>query len=162
MYVPFREVTRFKERSSRVGWIIMPNGCHIWQSGKDKDGYGLVTVDNRSRRVHRLRYEQEVGPIPEGMQLDHFVCETPSCCNPAHVRPVTARENSLRGRSVSAVNAAKTHCPQGHALTPDNVFPVHKRNGQRGCKKCINAKSLARYYAAKARKQEEASAEAHV
>ena len=147
MFVPFRENPRWKERSAKVGWIVMPNGCHIWQSGKDKDGYGLVTVDKRSRRVHRYRYEREVGPIPAGMVLDHFVCDTPSCCNPLHVRPVTPRENALRGESFVAWNIAKTHCPQGHPLTPDNVFPAHQRKGHRGCKACINARSEARRHA---------------
>jgi hypothetical protein len=46
--------------------------------------------------VHRDVYEQLVGPIPEGLVLDHL-CRNRSCCNPAHLEPVTTAENVRRG-----------------------------------------------------------------
>lgn len=133
--VPFHDRPLKGRRSARVGWVVAENGCHIWQGAMNGSGYGVVGVEGRNRYVHRLRYEREVGPIPEGMHLDHFVCDNPSCCNPAHVRPVTPRENLLRGNTVNAAHAAKTHCPQGHPYAGDNLR-VTPRTGGRQCRAC--------------------------
>lgn len=81
----------------KLGWIVVESGCHIW-TGAIVGGYGQVSVGGKRHRVHRYRYEREVGPIPEGLVLDHFACDNPACCNPAHVRPVTHWENTLRRR----------------------------------------------------------------
>lgn len=94
--VSFHDAPRNGKASARVGWIVAENGCHIWQ-GARTGGYGAVRVNGRMLRAHRARYEREVGPIPEGLVLDHFACDNRLCCNPAHVRPVTVRENVLRG-----------------------------------------------------------------
>jgi len=74
--------------------------------------------------VHRVRYELEVGPIPEGMQLDHYVCDNGAggCCNPHHCRPDTARGNTLRGVGPSARAARQTRCKQGHELAGENLI----------------------------------------
>jgi hypothetical protein len=95
-------------------------------------------------------YELMVGPIPDGYDLDHLChtsapdcrqgrrCQHRACCNPAHLEPVTSRENTLRGSSVVALNAAKTHCQRGHEFTPENTYPAQARPGVigRGCRTC--------------------------
>jgi hypothetical protein len=88
-----------------------------------------------------VRYEREVGPIPEGMELDHFACDNGpgGCCNPHHCRPVTTRENVLRGGNMAARCMAKTHCAAGHLLSEDNLVPNDKRYGKRRCRACTNA-----------------------
>lgn len=137
MFVHLHEKRRFGARSDRVGWIVEPNGCHVWQGGKDKDGYGGVTINKRYRRVVRYRYEREIGPIPDGMCLDHYVCDNKSCVNPLHVRPVTPRENALRANGGIAVRGASTtHCPKGHKHGPDNTFPSWQKAGVRACRTC--------------------------
>jgi hypothetical protein len=96
--------------------------------------------------AHRVRYEDEVGPIPEGMVLDHYMmpggCST-SCCNPEHVRPITNRSNILRGCSPSAKNARKSHCIHGHPLSGDNLMVGQGRGGlpRRYCRICHRARS---------------------
>lgn len=76
-----------------------PNGCWLWMGGRTPLGYGHVSVETpegwRTRRVHRVTYELLVGPIPEGLTLDHL-CRTPACCNPDHLEPVTVAENLRR------------------------------------------------------------------
>lgn len=130
----------------KKAWLVMENGCHIWQGDVARGGYGRVHVNKIQRSVHRVRYELEVGPIPHGMVLDHFVCDNPICCNPAHVRPVTVRENTLRGRGITATLAAKTHCKKGHPLSGDNLSPYERTvRGARRCKKCAAISMQQRY-----------------
>lgn len=75
--------------------------CWLWHGARTQGGYGLVTVglveDNTRRTVliHRLFYEEFIGPIPEGLHLDHL-CRVRNCCHPDHVEAVTQAENNRR------------------------------------------------------------------
>lgn len=90
--------------------------CWLWTAGKDWDGYGIFARDgSRSCRAHRWSYEQAIGPIPEGLQIDHL-CRVRNCVRPDHLEAVTSRTNTLRGETRAAKNAIKTHCPYGHLL----------------------------------------------
>lgn len=84
--------------------------------------------------AHRFAYERLVGLIPEGLQLDHL-CRVPYCVNPAHLEPVTSRENTMRGLNFAAVNAKKTHCLRGHLLSGDNLMTTPSYDG-RLCRTC--------------------------
>jgi HNH endonuclease len=105
-------------------------GCWLWWGRRSEDGYALV--GNSGRRVHRWAYERFIGPIPEGMQLDHL-CRIRHCVNPWHMEPVTSRENTLRGETITGRNARKTHCPAGHPLEGENLYLYR---GKRSCKEC--------------------------
>lgn len=113
-----------------------PLGCWIW-TGPCAKGYGRVSVreagSRRSMQIHRYAYEQLVGPIPDGLQLDHL-CRNRACCNPAHLEPVTSRENTLRGTNQVARQAAATHCVHGHEFTPENTYV--EPGGRRKCRTC--------------------------
>lgn len=69
--------------------------CWIWR-GSISGGYGMVGWYNKVRGAHRVAYEMLVGPIPEGLHLDHL-CRVTACVNPAHLEPVTRGENVHRG-----------------------------------------------------------------
>lgn len=120
-----------------------PNGCWEWQRVKDKDGYGLFKVgsykDNSRRmaRVHRWSYEEFVGPIPKGKQLDHL-CRNRCCANPQHLEPVTNLVNTQRGW-----RANKSICKSGHPLTGENLYI--SPDGKRVCKTCRRAR-VQEYY----------------
>lgn len=73
-------------------------GCWIWLGGNSGDGYGKVSVNGRMKMAHRAVYEIFMGPIPEGLVLDHL-CRNRRCCNPLHMEPVTVQENTLRGEA---------------------------------------------------------------
>lgn len=111
--------------------------CWLWTAGKNSGGYGVTYASGRAMVAHRWAYESEVGPIPAGLQLDHL-CRVRHCVNPAHLEPVTIRENVLRGVGLSAHNARKTHCPRGHE------YDRQYRDGVRRCRKCANALELRR------------------
>lgn len=119
----------------RSGYNVDPEtGCFIWKRTTDRRGYALFSINNKTTRVTRWIYEQQIGPIPDGCQLDHFVCSEPRCVNPAHLRPVTPRENVLRGDAVQAWNLAKTHCPNGHPY--DDANTLIRQDGSRRCRQC--------------------------
>lgn len=115
-----------------------PDACWLWmagrmrppRNGKSKGGdYGKFD----SRPAHRFAYEQMVGPVPDGLELDHLCC-VPPCVNPAHLEPVTHAENMRRWYS------KRTGCPQGHEWTEENTWLW--RN-QRHCRTCARIRSRA-------------------
>lgn len=117
--------------------IPEPNtGCWLWLGNLDRDGYGRINMRDpykRWRPAHRIAYESFVGPIPQGLQIDHL-CRVPSCVNPEHLDAVTQRVNILRGIGASAQAARQTTCVHGHSLVdPANVCP--RGNGRR-CRAC--------------------------
>ena len=73
--------------------------CWLWQGELNRNGYGRVWVQGKRLMAHRVIYEAIIGPIPEGMVLDHL-CRNRACCNPQHLEPVTVRENTHRGAAV--------------------------------------------------------------
>jgi hypothetical protein len=108
--------------------------CWLWTGGKTKRGYGTFFIGNRRHDMaYRYAYEMLVGPIPDGLEIDHL-CRNPLCVNPAHLEAVTHRENMLRGETTAAAHSRKTHCPQGHEYTPANTYVTSR--GERICRAC--------------------------
>jgi len=129
--------TAAKPLAERLDYIVDEDGCWIWQKGKDKDGYGLLKVQRprrRTARAHVVSYELAKGPIPVGLIPDHL-CKKPSCINSDHLEPVTPGVNVLRGNGACAKNARKTHCPEGHPYSGENLYVNPK--GQRICRICV-------------------------
>lgn len=108
--------------------LVSESGCWEWTGPKHHNGYGACSKTAGTNRAHRAAYKLLVGPIPEGLVLDHL-CRVRHCVNPAHMEPVTDDENRRRGHAVI------THCPAGHEYTPENTY-VTPRTGTRQCRKC--------------------------
>ena len=107
--------------------------CWLWIASVNLKGYGMFHLPRpvgRRIHAHRFAYEAVVGPIPDGLVLDHL-CRTSLCVNPAHLEPVTNRENVTRG-------LRRSHCANGHAYTEENSYWRAGRNGYpwRECKEC--------------------------
>jgi len=117
--------------------------CWPWRGAVQRDGYGSFVIGSargqvkRQRSAHVWSFEHFRGPIPAGLVLDHIVCNRPPCVHPWHVEPSTQRDNVTRlgCRSAAALNAAKTHCPAGHAYDEANTY-VDVRRGARSCREC--------------------------
>lgn len=127
---------------------VQDGDCRVWTGPTDRNGYGYVYVSGvGTMLVHRAVWEHFHGPIPDGCEIDHVKdrgCHSRACCNEAHLEPVPHKVNLMRGGSFSANNAAKTHCPQGHPLSGDNLIQSDLRRGQRKCRTCHNARNATR------------------
>lgn len=112
------------------------NGCWLWTAAhvQEPKPYGQFWYEGRKVLAHRFSYELLVGPIPEGLEIDHL-CRVHRCVNPAHLEPVTRSVNILRGRNPCR---ERTHCPHGHPYDETNtrwaVLTTGKRN--RKCRTC--------------------------
>lgn len=109
-----------------------PGGCWLYTGSTATNGYGLFWTAEGTVLAHRFAYEGQVGPIPEGLTIDHL-CRVRKCVNAAHLEPVTQRTNNLRSSSPVAQNAAKTHCKRDHPFDEANTYRHAKG---RSCRKC--------------------------
>lgn len=115
----------------------MDGECFVWTGSRNYAGYGIMNRNYKLRKAHREVYEATVGPIPEGLVIDHL-CGNKACINPDHLEPVTQQENIRRGTAPAAINARKTHCKNGHEFSDDNT--VVRGDGGRECRTCAKAR----------------------
>jgi len=100
-------------------------GCWMWTACKNSDGYGSFNSEHgRYSGLAYLRcYTTLVGPVPEGLELDHL-CRHRPCVNPAHLEPVPHIVNIERGE-----RASRQVCSRGHEYTDANT---HRRESEHG------------------------------
>jgi len=123
--------------------------CMYLPNKPERTGYVSVGGGSNKRPAHRFMYEAFVGPIPEGMDIDHLChsaavvsgscaggsgCAHRACVNFEHLAPATKAENNLRGLGPAALNARKRLCSRGHPLSGANIGRGFQ--GRRFCKAC--------------------------
>lgn len=123
--------------------VVIDTGCWIWTAKRSRTGYGQFRHDGQMRSAHRVMYELSVGPVADGLDLDHL-CRVRYCVNPRHMEPVTRRENMLRGDlGKDRWYAGKPYCRNGHDLTVPNAFNVYAST--RRCRLCSIEYNRARW-----------------
>ncbi len=131
----FKRRGRYDEYPSIADLINASGDCWEWLGSLNAKGYGVVGVNSRHLLAHRAVWECLVGPITDGLQIDHL-CRNNRCVNPDHLEPVTGIVN--RSRGIHA-NRQKTHCPQGHPYSGTNLVRIP--TGGRLCRTCRNSRS---------------------
>lgn len=124
------------EAARFIARLTVGDGCWEWPGSRDKQGYGRFAVPRTPRvsnrwlpkLAHRIAYELFVGPIPDGLTIDHL-CRNKGCVNPSHLEAVTQRVNNYR---TPDFNGNKTHCPQGHEYATSG----RAYRGGRYCRVC--------------------------
>ena len=125
-------------------------GCWLWIAATDPDGYGFHHSELSTKRAHRYSFWLHNGYLTEGLMVRHL-CHNPCCVNPDHLEEGTAKDNRRdaiqAGRASLGdehYNSKKTHCPQGHEYTEDNVYLIQTRANarkSRTCKICTKVRS---------------------
>jgi hypothetical protein len=104
--------------------------CWLWTGALEPSGYARFVAEGEKVYIHRYAYEWVIGPIPEGLTIDHL-CRVRHCVRPDHLEAVTHRENLRRSPTqVTTVNARKTLCPRGHQYSGRDA------RGWRECREC--------------------------
>lgn len=117
--------------------------CWIWLAAVSSGGYGAFNADGKTIGAHVWAYRYFIGAYDPTLHLDHFACDNGAggCVNPYHCRPVTNSENVQRAMARRrAMTPPRTHCKDGHELTPENTY-VHVFTK---CKICAKAEGRAR------------------
>ncbi len=119
-------IVRFLEK------VAIGEHCWTWTGATAGEGYG-VTWDSEGRRqvyAHRFAHELFLGPIPEGLEVDHL-CRNRLCVKPTHIEAVTGEENKRRARERAG---RLDHCPHGHPFDDVNTYVAP--SGARNCREC--------------------------
>ena len=94
MVRPYANMGDYLRANSKVD----ANGCWVWQLSQAGKGYGQVGSNEpggtKGRYAHRASYAFFNGPIPKGLQVQH-TCHNRACCNPAHLKLGTGKQNML-------------------------------------------------------------------
>jgi hypothetical protein len=112
--------------------------CWIWM-GHTRRGYGQFQgawANSRQRKyqAHRYAWEDLIGPIEPGLELDHRVCRNKLCVNPDHLVPCTHAEHMKQPDSGGRYSLLKSHCNNGHERNDTNTWI--DRHGHTQCRVC--------------------------
>ena len=112
--------------------------CWLWLAAKDKDGYGLLKVNGKQKRAHRISYEQYIGIIPKGLFVCHS-CDNPSCVNPTHLFVGTNSDNQKDAVQKGLLTGRKgIDHPMARLSEKDVISIINDKRSERDIAKSYN------------------------
>lgn len=121
--------------------VKLPNDigeCWVWDGYLDKDGYGTLWWEGRTRRAHQVGYFLAYGVMPKGFNdhLDHL-CETRSCVNSMHLERITPAKHRRR-RGDRLIWGSIHHCKNGHKYSDVGIYKYGNRIRCKACEKNLD------------------------
>lgn len=77
---------------SKISSEADENGCVLWLGARNNKGYGTFWRNGKRELAHRLAWELERGPIPDGLNVLHR-CDRPLCVRVQHLFLGTQKDN---------------------------------------------------------------------
>ena len=127
-------------------WIEEDRGyktpCWIWQGSTHgyppNRLYAVATVNQKHVSVHKYRFEQKYGKIPDGYEL-HHMCEQTLCVNEDHLKLVTELEhgrirNGVKYSMEQAIEVRRLYSEGLSQLEIAEVTGINRHSVYRMCK----------------------------
>jgi len=118
-------------------FVRKTEGCWLWEGHRHRGGHGMFFLGSgKTGYAHRYIYELLVEPIPKG-RVVHHKCGKPYCVRPEHLSLMVSQSTHVHQHAT-----ARTHCGNGHRLTPRNTYSIRAKNGKgryyqvRACRTC--------------------------
>jgi len=93
----WRKPPRPQRRPKRIRWVVTEHGDHLCTShALDRQGYPVLLVNGKRKRVAQYQYEVSHGPILPGFEV-RPKCRIRRCINPDHLELVEVLDNRARG-----------------------------------------------------------------
>lgn len=112
--------------------------CWEWQGALTRLGYGTIKFSGLSTMAHRAAYQFHHGVVLPRMLMSRdmpvvmHTCDNRRCCNPAHLRLATQKENcqdrDAKGRGMNIT------CPDRQARGAGHGLRLHPERAARGTK----------------------------
>jgi hypothetical protein len=135
--------------------IDVTRGCWVWTGSTvatnprhPRYRYGTIRAAHQASwtYAHRAAYEMFIGPIPDGMTVDH-ICFNPLCVNPAHLQLLTRSENSARKGFLNGHGTFALACETRDTCKHGHPWPAKFRRTPKGvpyCLECVRLQQRAR------------------
>jgi len=73
--------------------ITTNDGCKEWSGCRYSQGYGVVRIDGKNMKAHRIYLEHSLGRRLSADMYALHSCNNPPCCNLEHLREGTNQDN---------------------------------------------------------------------